>query len=123
LNLRKKLAVIKKTSKRRQRMIEQQISMIRSTMAKNLLEANKNGDMMLCKRGSTDPIKAKEYCDSNFVDNYTLNQECKETDRFCPTCCENEFGNLFLNKRDECYKICDDLVKDELKGDWIWAPK
>jgi len=123
LNLRKKLAEIKKVGKRRRRMLEQQIQLIRSTMAKNLLDANKNGDMKLCKNGSKDPVKAKAYCNSNFVDNFKTNSECKEMDRFCPICCENEFGNLFMNKREECYKICDDIVKDELKGDWIWAPK
>ncbi len=125
LNLRKKLADIKKQGRRRRRMLEQQISVIRSEMAKNLILANKNGDMELCRRGTKDPQKAKEYCDNNFVDNYNKNSECKEADHFCPICCENEFGNLFLYKRDECYKICDDMVKSELStsGDWIWATK
>ena len=122
LNLRKKLNDIKKNSNRRQRMIQQQINLIRSTMAKDLLEANKNGDMQLCSAGLKSPEKAIEYCNQNFVTNYTANRDCQDIDRFCPICCENEFGNLYLKKRDECYKICDDIIKNQLKGDWIWAP-
>jgi len=122
LNLRKKLNNMKKTSQRRQRMIQQQINLIRSSMAKDLLDANKNGDMELCRAGLKAPEKAIEYCNHNFVTNYTANKDCQDMDRFCPICCENEFGNLYLNKRDECYKMCDDMVKKQLKGDWIWAP-
>ncbi len=123
LALRKKLDLIKKNAKRRRRMLAQQISVIRSTMAKSLLLANKNGDMNICIKSQKDPQLIKEYCDQNFVTSYTLNQECKEIDNFCAKCCEHEFGGLYLNKRDECYKKCDELIKKGLKGDWIWATK
>ena len=41
LNLRKKLEDIKKKGKRRRRLLEQQIQMIRTTMQKGLMDANK----------------------------------------------------------------------------------
>lgn len=121
LNLRKKIDQIKKKGERRRRLLEQQITYIRSSMAKQLLDANKNGSMDACLKANKDPSKVREYCDANYVDNFQKNSECKEVDHFCPTCCENEFGGLYLNNRDDCYKKCDEQVKEDLKGDWVWS--
>ena len=59
-------------------MIEQQINLIRSEMAKNLIDANKFGNINLCRNGNNKPNKIKEYCDANFVDNFQKNTNCKE---------------------------------------------
>jgi len=119
--LRVKLGEYKKKTGRKQFQIEQQINLIRSKMAQNLLLANKNGNMVICKNSSKDQEAINKYCDSNFVTDYKKNIECKDIENFCPLCCESEFGNMFLNKRDECYNTCDDIINDELKGDWIWT--
>jgi hypothetical protein len=120
-NLRKKILEFKNKSNRKQKAIEQQINLIRSKMAENLLLANKNGDMFICKNSSKDQELINKYCDANFVTNYKKNQRCKDPEEFCPTCCENEFGNMFLNKRDECYNMCDQEINQDIKGDWIWT--
>lgn len=120
--LRKKLAEIKRKAERRKRMVEQQINLIRGEMAKNLLDANKFGSIDICRKSNNDVTKVKEYCDANFIDNYLKNVNCKEMENFCYICCENEFGNMYMRQRDQCYTMCDEMVKKDLEGgDWVWT--
>ena len=64
----------------------------------------------------------QKYCDNNFMDNYAKNQDCKNPDDFCYVCCENEYGNMFINQRDKCYDMCDALAKADLNnGEWFWV--
>lgn len=120
-NLRKKILDYKRRANRKEKLLEQQINLVRSKMAKNLVEANKNGDMMICKNSQNDPQLINRYCDTSFVTNYKKNLNCKDIETFCYTCCENEFGPMYLEKRDECYNLCDEGVRSDLKGDWIWT--
>jgi len=118
--LRKKLSFIKSRMKRKNRLIEQQIQKIRQEMASDIVNANKNGDWKICKNSRKDKDKVNEYCNANFIDNYFKNEDCK-TENFCYICCENEYGNLFLRKRDLCYTMCDNLAKKDLEsGEWVW---
>jgi len=90
-------------------------------MANTLIKANKNGDWKICKKARNDKDQVNEYCNSNFVDNFIKNKECKEPENFCYVCCENEFGNMFLKKRDLCYAMCDHLASKDLdNGEWVW---
>ena len=119
--LRKKLDQIRKKARRRNRLLQQQLQKIRGSMAIELLNANKYGDMMICKNTRVDKQKMQKYCDLNFLDNYAKNQDCKNPDDFCYVCCENEFGNMFIDQRDKCYDMCDTLAKNDLNnGEWVW---
>jgi hypothetical protein len=120
--LREKLNSIRNKFKRRKRLIEQDINVIRAEMAKNLINAHKKGNMMLCKNAFGNKQKINEYCNSELIDNYVKNIECRTDTNFCYVCCENEFGNLEMEKRDICYKMCDDLARKSLKGgEFIWT--
>lgn len=120
--LREKLNAIRKKFKRRKRLIEQDINVIRAQMAKNLMNAHKKGDMMVCKKAYGNKQRIKDYCNRELVDNYSKNIECRDDSSFCYICCENEFGNLVMEKRDVCYKMCDKLLKSSLGGgDFLWT--
>jgi len=120
--LRKKIDEIKRKANRRKRLIEQDINVIRGQMAKNLMDANRNGDMLKCKNAFGNKEKINDYCNANLVDHYEKNLECKEENSFCYVCCETEFGNMVLKKRDECYAMCDNMLKNNIKGgDFIWS--
>jgi hypothetical protein len=120
--LREKLQAIRNKFKRRRRSIEQDINIIRSDIAKNLVNANKNGSMLVCKNAFGNKDKINDYCNKEIVENYTKNIECRSESNFCYICCENEFGNLVIEKRDQCYKMCDDLLKKSLNGGlFIWT--
>ncbi len=119
--LRKKLEQIRKKARRRNRLLQQKLQKIRGSMAQELLNANKFGDKLLCKSNRGDKMKMQKYCDSNFLDNYAKNQDCKNPDDFCYVCCENEFGNMYIKERDNCYDMCDALAKADLNnGEWVW---
>ena len=120
-DLKSKLLEIKRKILRKNRIIEQQIQKIRGSMANELMQANKLGDWKICKAARESKPKMDDYCNANFSDNFNKNSECKDPENFCYVCCENEYGNMFLNKRDQCYEMCDELHKGDLdNGDWVW---
>lgn len=105
--LRKKIIEIRKKAARRKRMIEHQINVIRGEMAKDLMSANKQGDMKLCKESKNDKKKITEYCNTNVTDDFQKNTICNLPESFCYVCCETEFGTMFMDKREECYSQCE----------------
>jgi hypothetical protein len=102
-------------------------------MAGQAMKANKMGKISNCKRGKKNQKERDNYCNANFIEDFIKNSDCKIKDQFCYTCCENEFGNMFLRKREECYDMCDEneskkgVKKGGAKkgvvngGRWIWV--
>merc|ERR1711957_413140 len=120
--LREKLNAIRNKFKRRKRLIEQDINVIRAEMAKNILNAKKKGNMKTCKDAYGNKELTKAYCNREIVDNYVKNVECRSDTNFCYICCENEFGNMVMDKRAICYKMCDKLMSNSLDdGDFYWV--
>jgi len=120
--LKKKIEEIRNKFRRKHRQIKQQIQMIRAEMAKEIMISNKRGNQDLCRDGRNDVTKIKDYCDRNISEDYVKNSACKEPQNFCYSCCEAEFGNMFIAERDDCQTMCDDLDKEDLsKGDWVWT--
>jgi hypothetical protein len=121
LALRKKIDEIKKKAARRKRLIEQDINVVRSQIYQELVDANKNGDSTKCSNAYGHPKKINMYCDANIIDDFNKNLQCKKPINFCYVCCEIEFGNMNIGKRDKCYDLCDDLTKKDLdKGEFDW---
>jgi hypothetical protein len=120
--LKEKLMEIRNKYKRRKRLIEQDINVIRAEMTKDIMVSNRVGDMLICKNSMSDTKKIKYYCNKEFVDDFIKNEECKSKSSFCYVCCENEFGGMVMDKRAICYKMCDMIVKDTLDdGDFYWV--
>jgi hypothetical protein len=121
MDLKAKLQDIKRKVLRKNRMIEQRIQRIRGSMTSELIIANKMGDWRICKAARCNKNKLVDYCNANFVDNYNKNLECRDPENFCYVCCENEYGSMYLPRRDRCYTMCDELSKTDFNGgDWIW---
>jgi len=121
-NLRKKIAAIKAKVARRKRQIEQDINVIRSKMAQNLMAANKKGDKQKCISAYGNESKITSYCNENIVDDFNKNVECKDPTGFCYICCENEIGQMYIIDRDECYSMCDNLSRSALDhGEFKWG--
>ena len=119
--LKKKIEEIRHKFKRKGRLLKQQIQLIRSEVAEEIMNANKKGNQKICSDLRQDIPKIAEYCDRNFSNDYNKNISCKDPSNFCYTCCENEFGNMYISNRDDCQSMCDDLDKSELMdGDWVW---
>ncbi len=120
--LKKKIQEIRNKFRRKHRQIKQQIQMIRAEIAGEIMNANRRGNMEVCKDDRNNVVKIKEYCDKHYSDDYRKNMHCKDPQNFCYSCCETEFGNMFIAQREDCQTMCDELDKEDLNhGDWIWT--
>jgi len=121
LALRNNIKKIIQKANRRKRFIENEIRTIRRKIAQNLADANKIGNIDKCELGLKSKESRKNYCKENINDNYSRNNECLQQSSFCYICCENEFGNMVMQKRDECYNMCDKTLEKMIgSGTFVW---
>ncbi len=89
------------------------MSDLKLEISKSLLKASKEG----CAEECNPDRPEKEillYCKKNFDNMFKLG-ECVKHESFCFVCCENEFGELHLDKRDNCYSKCNDYYINKKK--------
>lgn len=131
-DLQKKIENIKKMAKLRKNQLMGELRAAKIKLAKQVMQAMKTGNAETCDKGKTDFSIREKYCNNAFPDDFMSNEDCKEEDNFCYTCCEKEFGNMHLNKREECFDVCDGLKKLEVKDNkkkvenpikWNWKPE
>ncbi len=107
MQLKEKIVQMRRVAERKKAMLKFQLIKLRQRMAKKLVTSHHKGNMFLCPQGRDDPVKRNDYCEYHFTENYPKFLECKNDYDFCFLCCETEYGNLFPQKREECYKLCD----------------
>jgi hypothetical protein len=91
------------------------------SLTKNMIKAEKKGDMKKCKLIKNQRDR-DNYCNKNFVENIYLNLDCKKESDFCTICCENEFGEMHQKEREICYAQCEIKVHFQKKGGkWIYV--
>ena len=105
--LKKKIMEMRRVAQRKKAVLKFQLIRLRQRMAKKIVNSNHRGNMFLCPQGRDDPVKRNDYCEYHFSEDYPKFLECKNDYDFCFLCCETEYGNLFPQKREECYKLCD----------------
>jgi len=104
--IKKIISMMRAKAKIRKSKYQQELQSLRNKMAMQQMKANKVGDIKWCRKGKLDRDYREKYCDKNFIDDFINNRECK-TDEFCYMCCETEFGNMHIDKREKCYNMCD----------------
>jgi hypothetical protein len=108
--IKQKIEAMKKRADRKKSALKAQILNIRTKTAGSLQKLIKIGDASNCflalPQNTEHKNKIENYCASNFFDNYAKLSECKSIDTFCFTCCENEFGEVKIVERENCYKKC-----------------
>jgi hypothetical protein len=102
-NIARKITEMRIKQKRKQSEIQGNIMTIRYQIAKKLQTSNHVGNADLCLKFE----EKDKYCTANFADNFVKFKDCKSEESFCYVCCENEFGELHLIERDNCYTKCD----------------
>jgi hypothetical protein len=132
---------MKQKQQRRSNSLAVKLQTVRNSMAEDIGKAYKKGSAAKCSKignGTEDGIggsiekveERKHYCTANFSENYAMYQNCLDTDDFCHLCCDNEFGEFYMNDRESCYsqscnsdaKIEEELPK-EAGGRWTWQQK
>ena len=126
--MKKMIQMMRNRAKLRRSQLEGELKSLRQQMAQDLMAAQKNGDMKKCKRGKKDVDFRENYCNLHFVDDYIRNSDCKTNEQYCYMCCETEFGNMFIDRREKCYNMCDEKKKKVIKKKpngvykWVWSP-
>jgi len=126
--MKKLIEQMRAKTRLRKAALENELNALRQKMAKEMLQANKNGNLEKCRIGKTNVDKREAYCDTNYVDDFVRNSDCKTDENFCYMCCESEFGNMFIDRREACYNMCDLAVPkppavNKGDGPWVWAPR
>jgi hypothetical protein len=105
--LKKTISDMRKKSKIEEAKLTSKLLQVRNDIASSVKDASKKGDMENCKRGLESADKRKEYCRVKFHNEYLNSSKCDDEIDFCPTCCEKEFGSMYMNLRKECISnIC-----------------
>lgn len=110
-DLSKKIESIRKLAKMKKSQMMGELKKAKMSLASKVMKAMKEGNSEICERGKDKQQERETYCNNAFPDDYMINVDCKDPENFCYTCCENEFGNMHMNKREECYDICDGVKK------------
>jgi hypothetical protein len=120
-----KSAVLKmrKLAQRKKARLAQELQAVRYQMANDMNNMYKDGDMAKCKTAMASPQNRDAYCGVSFPDDYLKFNNCKSEDQdFCPICCENEFGNMHMDKRQVCIDtLCTVAPPTPETGRWVWA--
>lgn len=132
-NLKMEIEQMRSKQKRKQMELNQKLHTVKLNMAQQMKKAYKKGDFTHCvniENGKDIKQKKevrKNYCVLNFSDDYISYQNCLDGEDFCHLCCDNEFGEFFVDEREECYsKSCKNYVnqfqnnaQSKTSGSWL----
>eukprot|EP00340_Litonotus_pictus_P005635 CAMPEP_0170516554 /NCGR_PEP_ID=MMETSP0209-20121228/2732_1 /TAXON_ID=665100 ORGANISM="Litonotus pictus, Strain P1" /NCGR_SAMPLE_ID=MMETSP0209 /ASSEMBLY_ACC=CAM_ASM_000301 /LENGTH=681 /DNA_ID=CAMNT_0010801479 /DNA_START=180 /DNA_END=2225 /DNA_ORIENTATION=- len=122
-----KIIQMRKRAERKKKILSNELQSLRSQVATQLNHVSKEGNMDLCFKPTNseeDKKKLLKYCKNNFMDSSPVKfNECLAEPSFCYVCCESEFGDMHVKKRDQCYDKCDEVPKkgNEHSGSWQWV--
>jgi len=118
--LKKKVMDMRKRAQRRAMRLKAQLQSVRLQMNKDMNVLYKDGDMNRCRVALKNKTNRDDYCGMNFPDNFIKYTDCKEDDDFCYFCCETEYGDMHMEKRQECFDaLCN--KQETLRGKWLWV--
>ena len=112
--LKKLIAMMRAKAQLRKNAMMAELQAMKNKMAMKMARSQSNGDMKRCAKGKRNEDYREKYCDKNYIEDFVTNGECKKKETFCYMCCETEFGNMHIDKREKCYNLCD--MKDGKKA-------
>merc|ERR1711934_748256 len=111
-NLKKLINEINKKAELKRNKLRQQLQQVRMSIASDLGNAYRKGDVSKCVRAYNSPKARNDYCVARFSDDFAQLNFCRQTDDFCETCCQAEYGEMNASDKDECLKkVCDKKPK------------
>jgi hypothetical protein len=121
--LKNQILQMRKKAERRKARLAKELLNVRNVMAETMGKASKKGDATRCLNAQKSQTDRNNYCQASYADDYAGFSNCKEADDFCTLCCDNEFGELNVQDRLNCYKtVCPAGATDE-SGKWVWQNK
>jgi hypothetical protein len=124
------LKKMRKDAERKKARLKQKLQSVRNEMAQEMGKAYKKGDMSNCEKSMKSDEIRKTYCTATFMEDYSNYSVCIEGgEEFCNLCCDAEFGDFYMNDRQECFKnICGNPQSGAemahkglmVNGRWVW---
>jgi hypothetical protein len=124
--LNNKLRLIRMKAEREKNKLRQQLQGVRSSIADEIGNKYKKGDVNKCLIAMEGIKHRNDYCIAHFSEDLNDLQFCRDTTDFCTFCCDSEFSEMYVNERQTCYKtVCNDLPRDkninfDLSGKWVF---
>lgn len=100
--LKNSLIQMRKKFKTKESTLKSKLLKVRNEVANTVSNSYKNGEMERCKEAMTDTELRLAYCKINLTDNPFNYMKCIDENDFCSICCENEFGEMIVEKRKKC---------------------
>lgn len=108
-----RLNLIKLAHQRKRNQMRQNIMNVRRSANEESTNQNKIGDEAICILNIGNETNMRNYCTANFANEAETMIECRKNESFCSLCCDHEFGEFHLDKRNSCMHKCDER-NDEL---------
>jgi hypothetical protein len=120
--LKQKINEMRKKAQRKSQALKAKLLNMKMSMAQEMTDIYKKGDHNRCSNAMKDDQSRQNYCTANFSD-IIMYSQCRDNEDFCTLCCEHEFGEMHMDKRNECIKTLCEAPKadaEESKGRWVW---
>jgi hypothetical protein len=125
--LNNKLRLIRQRAEREKNKLRQQLQGLRFSIADEIGNKYKRGDINKCLVAMENQKHRRDYCIAHFSDDLSDLQYCKDTSEFCNFCCDTEISEMYLKDRQQCYsKVCNSLPLpkktdiNDLSGKWVF---
>ena len=80
-----------------------------------IIDSKKIGNEKKCLY-SVSENKSEDYCNLNFASDPIEHANCKNKENFCYFCCENEFGEMHIDERENCVAKCEKIETIDSTG-------
>jgi hypothetical protein len=124
--LNNKIRAIRLRAEREKNKLKQQLQGVRSSLADEIGNKYKKGDINKCIVAMEGVKHKNDYCIAHFSDDLSDLSYCRDTSDFCTFCCESEFTEMYPTERQDCYaKACNDRVPIKIDnldttGKWVF---
>merc|ERR1712032_292015 len=122
-----KLRLIRQKAEREKAKLKQKLQGVRNSMAEEMENKFKKGDINKCLIAMENKKHKNDYCIAHFSDDLGDLQYCKDTTDFCNFCCDSEISEMYFQERQQCYaKVCNALPLprrhdlNDLSGKWVF---
>ena len=105
--LKETIDKIRKRSEMKRNNLNQRLFEVRTSIASEIGKAYKKGDKNKCVVANDSSKKRNNYCIANYSEDFSFLNYCKSSDDFCEICCNNEFGDMHEDEKENCLKeVC-----------------
>ena len=114
--IQQKIKQMRMRNERKKKNLYHQIQVLRTETAEDIQRVSKKGSMEVCQdimksTGQEQAEKMNHYYAAHLI-NYDPSLTSTPLE-FCNSCCESEFGELYIAEREKCYETACSLAEEK----------